>query len=54
MARMHTTSPMAFAQSKWWLAGQPDRKFMKRRLDRLQAELIEVFVKEHLPQLSIL
>jgi len=51
MARMKTISPVAFAQFKRWLAEQPDRDAMKRRRDRLQAELIEELVEEHLPQL---
>lgn len=54
MARMQTISPVAFSRFKRWLAEQPDREVMKRRRDRLQAELVEELVEEYLPQLSML
>jgi hypothetical protein len=51
MARMNTISPVAFVMFKRWMAEQPDRDTMKRRRDKLQADLVEELVKEYLPQL---
>lgn len=51
MARMNTISPLAFVRFKRWMAEQPDRDPMKRRRDKLQADLIEELVEEYLPNL---
>ncbi|MCM2357390.1 MAG: nucleotidyltransferase domain-containing protein [Geobacteraceae bacterium] len=51
MARMNTISPLAFATFKRWLAEQPDRDPIRRRRDKLQADLVEELVKEYLPHL---
>jgi hypothetical protein len=51
MARMNTISPLAFVRFKRWMAEQPDRDPMKRRRDKLQADLVEELVDEYLPHL---
>lgn len=51
MARMNTISPAAFVRFKRWMAEQPDRDPMKRRRDKLQADLVEELAREYLPHL---
>lgn len=53
MARMNTISPVAFIRFKRWMAEQPDRDPMKRRRDKLQADLVEKLVEEYLPHLQV-
>ena len=49
MARMNTISPVAFAGFKRWMATQYDRDPLKRKRDILQAELVEILIKEYFP-----
>lgn len=52
MARMNTISPPTFASFKRWMAQRPDRDPTKRQRDNLQAQLVEEFVQEYMPQLE--
>lgn len=52
MARMHTVDPRAFVRVKRWLAEQKTRDPLKRRKDRLQADIVASLVESYLPQLS--
>jgi Nucleotidyltransferase len=52
MARMNTISPLAFVKFKRWMAEQPDRDPLRRRRDKLQADLVEELVKEYLPHIT--
>jgi len=53
MARMNTISPVVFVRFKRWMAEQPDRDPMKRRRDKLQADLVEKLAEEYLPHLQV-
>lgn len=50
MATMHTITPLRFAAIKRKLADLPQRDPLKKGKDRLQADLVEALVAEHLPQ----
>ena len=52
MARMHTVSPIVFAQFKRWMASQPSRDPLKITRDLLQADLVEQLATEYLPQIK--
>lgn len=52
MARMNTISPRAFVRFKRWMAEQEDRDPLRRRRDKLQADLVEDLVEEYLPHLN--
>lgn len=52
MARMTTVDPRAFVRVKRWLAGRKDRDPLKRRKDRLQAEVVDSLIENYLPQLG--
>jgi hypothetical protein len=50
--RMNTVDPRAFVRVKRWLAARKDRDPLKRRKDRLQADVVESLIENYLPQLS--
>jgi hypothetical protein len=52
MARMNTVDPRAFVRVKRWLAARKDRDPLKRRKDRLQADVVDSLVEKYLPQLG--
>ena len=52
MARMNTVDPRAFVRVKRWLAARKDRDPLKRRKDRLQADVVDSLIENYLPQLG--
>lgn len=52
MARMNTLHPLTFARFKRWLSGLPGRDAVKRRRDKLQADVVEAAVREYLPNIE--
>ena len=52
MARMNTLHPLTFARFKRWLSGLPGRDAVKRRRDKLQAEVVEAAVHGYLPNVE--
>ncbi|MBV8621071.1 MAG: hypothetical protein JOY84_19565 [Curvibacter sp.] len=52
MARMHTIDPRAFADFKRWMSRQADREAVKRRRDMLQAQTVDLLIRERLPQMQ--
>lgn len=52
VARMRTIAPTDFIRFKRWLADQPDRDPLKRRRDRLQADLVDELVRNYLGNLD--
>jgi hypothetical protein len=52
MARMNTVDPRAFVRVKRWLAARKDRDPLKRRKDRLQADVVDALIENYLPQLG--
>jgi hypothetical protein len=52
MARMNTVDPRAFVRVKRWLAARKDRDPLKRRKDRLQADVVDSLIENYLPQLQ--
>jgi hypothetical protein len=53
MARLSTLHPASFADFKRWMAEQPDRDPIKRRRDRLQAEVVSDLLANRLPHLDL-
>ena len=52
MARMNTVDPRAFVRVKRWLAARKERDPLKRRKDRLQADVVDSLIENYLPQLG--
>ncbi|KWT82717.1 MULTISPECIES: GSU2403 family nucleotidyltransferase fold protein [unclassified Variovorax] len=50
---MNTVDPRAFVRVKRWLAARKDRDPLKRRKDRLQADVVDSLIKNYLPQLDV-
>jgi hypothetical protein len=50
MARMSTIAPATFVEFKRWMAAQADRDPVKKKRDRLQADIVEQLTQEYLPQ----
>ncbi|SRR6266571_1611094 len=50
MARMNTIEPEAFVKIKRWIATLDSRDPLKRRRDMLQADLVDVLIREYLPR----
>jgi hypothetical protein len=48
MARITTTVPETFVSFKRWMAERADRDPLKRSRDRLQADIVEMMMREHL------
>lgn len=51
-ARIRTIAPADFVRFKRWLSELPDRDPLKRRRDRLQADLVNELLANYLPQLQ--
>lgn len=49
MARMNTINPSAFVKTKRWIATFNGRDALKRRRDLLQAELVDMIIRDYLP-----
>jgi len=50
MARMRTISPSVFTKTKRWLSELDSREAVKRQRDKLQAEIVEKMLADHLLQ----
>ena len=48
MARMRTVTPVVFAKTKRWLSELDTRETVKRQRDKLQAEIVEKLIADHL------
>jgi hypothetical protein len=48
MARMRTATPVVFAKTKRWLSELDTRETVKRQRDKLQAEIVEKLIADHL------